>query len=58
MKTKKIIFWVVVAILVVGLGLYFKYASFGATLITIIVGAVGIIVGWLAKYLYDKYVKE
>lgn len=56
MKTKKIIFWVVVAILVVGLGLYLKYASFGATLITIIVGAVGIIVGWLAKYLYD--VKE
>lgn len=58
MKTKKIIFWVVVAILVVGLGLYLKYASFGATIITIIVGAVGIIVGWLAKYLYDKYVKE
>lgn len=57
MKTKKIIFWVVVAILVVGLGLYLKYASFGATIITVIVGAVGIIAGWLAKYLYDKYVK-
>lgn len=58
MKTKKIIFWVVVAILVVGLGLYLKYAPFGATIITVIVGAVGIIAGWLAKYLYDKYVKE
>lgn len=58
MKTKKIIFWVVVAVLVIGLGLYLKYASFGATVITIVVGACGVAVGWLAKYLYDRYVKE
>lgn len=58
MKTKKIIFWVVVAILVIGLGLYLKYASFGATVITIIVGACGVAAGWLAKFLYDRYVKE
>lgn len=58
MKTKKIIFWVTVAILVIGLGLYLKYASFGAAVITIVVGACGVAIGWLAKYLYDRYVKE
>lgn len=48
---KKIIFWVIVVFLAIGLGLYLKYASFGATVITIVVG-------WFAKYLYDRYVKE
>ena len=58
MKTKKIIFWVVVVILVIGLGLYLKYASFGVTVVTILVGLGGIVAGWLGKILYDKYVKE
>lgn len=55
---KKIIFWVIVVVLAIGLGLYLKYASFGATVITIVVCACGVVVGWLAKYLYDRYVKE
>lgn len=58
MKAKKIIFWVVVAVLVIGLGIYLKYASFGATVITIIVGAAGLVLGWIARILYCRYIKE
>lgn len=58
MKTKKIIFWVVVAVLVIGLGFWLKYASFGAMVVTVIVGAAGLVLGWIARMLYCKYVKE
>lgn len=57
-KTKKITFWVIVAVLVIGLGIYLKYASFGVTVVTILVGLGGIILGWIGKILYDRYVKE
>lgn len=56
-KGKKILFWAVVAVLVIGLGFWLKYASFGATIITIIVGAAGIALGWVGKMLYDKYIR-
>ena len=58
MKTKKIIFWVVVAIVIIALGIYLKYASFGATVVTIIVGAAGLVLGWIARMLYCRYIKE
>ena len=47
-----------VAVLVIGLGIYLKYASFGATLVTIIVGSAGLVLGWIARMLYCRYVKE
>lgn len=55
---KKIIFWAIVIVLLIGLGLWLKYTSFGVTLVTILVGAAGLVVGWIAKILYDKYVKD
>lgn len=55
---KKIIFWVIVVVLLIGLGLWLKYTSFGVTVVTILVGIGGIVTGWIAKLLYDKYVKE
>ena len=55
---KKIIFWVVVAIVIIALGIFLKYASFGVTVVTILVGLGGIVAGWLGKILYDRYVKE
>ena len=55
---KKIIFWAVIVILLIGLGLWLKYTSFGVTVVTILVGLGGIAVGWCGKILYDKYVKE
>lgn len=56
-KGKKILFWAVVAVLVIGLGFWLKYASFGATIVTIIVGVAGIALGWFGKMLYDKYIR-
>lgn len=55
---KKIIFWAVVVVLLTGLGLWLKYTSFGVTIVTILVGLGGIATGWLAKMLYDRYIKE
>lgn len=55
---KRIIFWVVVLVLLVGLGLWLKYTSFGVTVVTILVGLGGIILGWIARMLYCKYIKE
>lgn len=55
---KKIIFWAVVVVLLVGLGLWLKYASFGVTVVTILVGLSGIVLGWIAHILYGKYVKQ
>lgn len=49
MKTKKWIFWVIVAIAIAALFLFVNFApSFTC----------GAVIGWLAKYLYDRYVKE
>lgn len=55
---KKIIFWTVVAVLVIGLGFWLKYSSFGVTVVTIIVGLVGLAAGWLARIMYCRYIKE
>lgn len=55
---KKIIFWALVVVLLVGLGLWLKYASFGVTVVTILVGLGGIVLGWIAHILYGKYVKQ
>lgn len=44
--------------LLIGLGLWLKYTSFGVTVVTVLVGLGGIILGWFGKILYDKYVTE
>lgn len=38
---KKIIFWVVVTIVIIALGIYLKYAAFGTTVVTVLVGLGG-----------------
>lgn len=55
---KRIIFWAVVIVLLIGLGLWLKYTSFGVTVVTILVGLGGIVLGWIGKILYGKYIKE
>ena len=56
---KRIIFWVIVAvILIIGIATYLKYAPFGATVVTVLVGLGGIVLGWIARMLYCKYIKE
>lgn len=55
---KKIIFWVVVAIVIIALGIYLKYAAFGTTVVTVLVGLGGIVLGWIGRTLYCKYVQQ
>lgn len=55
---KKIIFLVVVSIAIIALGIYLKYVAFGTTVVTVIIGLGGIVLGWIGKILYDRYVKE
>lgn len=55
---KKIIFWAVVVVLLIGLGLWLKYTSFGVTVVTVLVGLGGIVLGWIGRILYGKYVKQ
>lgn len=55
---KKWIFWLIVAVVVIGLGLYLKFAGFGDALMAVVFGGIGLVVGWVAKILYDKYIKE
>lgn len=55
---KKIIFWVVVAIVIIALGIYLKYAAFGTTVVTVLVGLGGIVLGWIGRILYGKYVNQ
>lgn len=57
-KTKKIIFWVILAVLIVGLGFWLKYASFGVTVVTIVTGAAGLALGWFGKVMYDRYIAK
>lgn len=54
----KIIFLVVMSIVIIALGIYLKYAAFGTTVVTVLVGLGGIVLGWIGKILYDRYVKE
>lgn len=57
---KKILFWIIIAVIIViiGLGFYLKFSSLGSTIMAIIFLVVGIIVGWLAKVFYDRYIAD
>ena len=57
-KTKKIIFWAVIAALVLGMFLYLLLAKPGTVLMSIIYGIGGIVLGWIAHILYGQYVKQ
>lgn len=57
-KTKKIIFWAVIAALVLGMFLYLLFANPGNVLMSIIYGCGGIVVGWVAHVLYARYVNK
>ena len=57
--TKKHIFWLIVTIIAIGIGLYLKFAGFGDTLMSLLIGTICIIIGWIiAKCFYNKYIKE
>lgn len=42
---KKQIFWLIVIIIAIGIGLYLKFAGFGDTLMSLLIGAIGVVIG-------------
>lgn len=56
-KTKKIIFWAVIAALVLGLALYLLFAKPGNVLMVSISGVTGLVAGWFARVFYDTKIK-
>lgn len=57
-KAKKIIFWAVIAALVIAMFLYLLLAKPGNALMSVLYGIGGIVLGWIARILYSKYVKQ
>lgn len=57
-KTKKIIFWAIIAVIFIAMFLYCLLAKPGNVLMFLISGCVGIVIGWFAHVLYNKYFKK
>lgn len=57
MKKKLIIAAIVIAI-IVGVMLYMHYTPFWVNLTTVVSFGVGVVAGWVARVVYDKYFKE
>lgn len=56
---KKIIIWIIVlVVLSIATILYFHYAPVWASISVLISSAIGVVVGWIAHILYNKYVKN
>lgn len=58
MNKKQIILMAVIAVIIVGVTLYFKFNPLFATFETIIGFIIGNCCGWNAKKFYIKYMKE
>lgn len=56
-KTKKIIFWAVLAALLIGILIYLKFASFGSSLMGVILFAAGLAAGGVLGYIAGKIFK-
>ena len=57
MKKKLIIAGIVIAI-IVGVMLYMHYTPFWVNLTIVVSFGVGVVAGWVARVVYDKYFKE
>lgn len=58
MDKKKIIFWVAIVLVVVGIVIYAKFAPVWVSLTNIVVGGVSIVIGWIGHIFYSKYIKQ
>lgn len=58
MKKKTIIWIAVIIAVVIGALVYMHYTPVGVSISNVICGAAGIVVGWIAHVLYNKYIKE
>lgn len=57
-KTKKIIFWAVIAAIVIGILLWLKFASFGSSLMGVLLFAAGLAVGGILGYFVSKLFRK
>lgn len=57
-KTKKIIFWAVIAALVIGILLWLKFASFGSSLMGLLLFAAGLVAGGILGYFFSKLFRK
>lgn len=58
MKKKKIIWIAVIVAVVIGALVYMHYTPVWVSISNVICGAAGVVVGWIAHLLYNKYIKE
>ena len=58
MNKKKIIFWSVIAVVVIGVLCFLKYNPLYATFETITAFVLGFFAEGIAKWIYDKWVKK
>lgn len=58
MKKKTIIWIAVIIAVVIGALVYMHYTPVWVSISNVICGAAGIVVGWIAHMLYNKYIKE
>lgn len=54
---KKQIFWLIIGLIVVAVIVFVKVVPVWASLTGVVSFAVGCVVAWIAKVLYDKYIK-
>lgn len=57
-KTKKIIFWAVIAAIVIGILLWLKFASFGSSLMGVLLFAAGLVAGGILGYFVSKLFRK
>lgn len=57
---KRTIIWTVVIVIAVVIGalVYLHYTPVWVSISNVVSGAIGIVVGWIAHVLYNKYIKE
>lgn len=56
-KTKKIIFWAVIAALLIGILIYLKFAPIGSSLMAVIICLVSLAAGGVMGYIAGKIFK-
>lgn len=58
MNKKKIIFWSIIVVIIIAIIVFMKFAPIWVSLTTVASFGIGAVIGWFAKMLYDKYVKN
>lgn len=58
MKKKTIIWVAIIVAVVIGALVYMHYTPVWVSISSVVSLAIGVVVGWIAHVLYNKYIKE